>query len=311
MHDGNGEAHDDDGAEEGANHRAETLLQDDAEIDVEPKSSHSHAEQQIGELHEGGNKGIDGRHIRTDGAGKDEAAHEPGNRHGHTAAIVCTLLAGTARFEDADDDGDRCEQQDAGKLGDDGAVGTGRSCGAAGSYGMRNLVEAQAGHDAKLGVTEAEEGLQRDFDECEDGTENGDDGHGQYGLVGLGLDGARDAHDGRGAADAAATGREQSERVLNLEETGDKIVERDHDGDDENGGFEALEAGAHEDDEIELEAQQDDAGAQEFVGDERGALLSGKRHGAQELQAHAEDQGQHEMADEREARQLREGLTGE
>ena len=126
---------------------------------------------------------------------------------------------------------------------------------------MRDLVQAQAGHDAELRVREAEEWLQADLNEREERAENGDDGDGEDRLVSLGLDGARDAHDGRCAANAAAAGRQDGERVLDFEEAGDKIVERDHDGDDDDGSLEALEAGAHEDDEVELEAQEDDARA--------------------------------------------------
>ena len=149
-------------------------------------------------------------------------------------------------------------------------------------------------------ITESEEGLQRDFDECEYRAEDGNDGDGQYRLIRLGFDRSGDAHDGRGAADAAAAGREQRKRVFDLEETSHEIIERDHDGNNEDGSLQALETGTHEDDEIELEAQQDDTGTQEFVGDERCALLSRKCHGPQQLQAHAKDQSQDQMADERE-----------
>lgn len=119
---------------------------------------------------------------------------------------------------------------------------------------MGDLVEAQARHDAELRVRKAEEWLQADLDQREERAEDGDDGDGEDGLVGLGPDGARNAHDGRRAANAAAAGRQQGERVLDLEEAGDEVIERDHDGDDDDGGLKALEAGTHEDDEVELEA---------------------------------------------------------
>ena len=190
MDNADGEPHDDEGAEDGTEHRADALLEDDAEVDVEAERGHGHAEQLVGELDEARDEIVDKRQVRTDGAGQDEAAHEPRDRHRHLALARAVLLAEAARLEDADDDGDRREQQDAGELGDDGAVradGTGRT---AGGDGMRDLVQAQAGHDAELRVREAEEWLQADLNEREERAENGDDGDGEDRLVSLGLDGA-------------------------------------------------------------------------------------------------------------------------
>ena len=101
-------------------------------------------------------------------------------------------------------------------------------------------METQAGHDAELAVREAEERLQGNFNQGEHGAENGDNGNGKHGLVRLGSDGAGNAHDGSGAADAAAAGREQGEGMLDLEETCHEEIERNHDGDDDNGSFETF-----------------------------------------------------------------------
>ena len=54
------ETHDDEGAEQGPDHRAQSLLEDDAEVDVEAEGSHGHAEQQIGELDESWDEIVDG-----------------------------------------------------------------------------------------------------------------------------------------------------------------------------------------------------------------------------------------------------------
>ena len=85
---------------------------------------------------------------------------------------------------------------------------------------MGNLVQTQAGHNAELTVREAEERLQGNFNQGEYSAEDGDDGDGKHGLVGLSSDRTRDTHDRSGAADAAAAGREQGKGVFYLEESG-------------------------------------------------------------------------------------------
>ncbi len=99
--------------------------------------------------------------------------------------------------------------------------------------------------------------------------------------------------------------------MAHVEETCDDVVQRDHDRDDEDGGREAVKPRAHENDEVELESEQDDAGAQELVRDEWRAPLRSVRERAHELQRHAEEQREDELADEGKARQLRERVAGE
>ena len=111
-------------------------------------------------------------------------------------------------------------------------------------------MEAEAGHDAELAVCKAQDGLQKDFDERKDRAQDGYDGDGQDGLAGFGLECPRNAHDSGGTADAAATGREQGQCVVDAKGTGDGIIEGNHDGHDENGGDEALHTGADQDDEV-------------------------------------------------------------
>ena len=77
--------------------------------------------------------------------------------------------------------------------------------------------------------------------------------------------------------------------MAHVEEARDDIVQRDHDRDDADGGRETVQARAHENDEVELESEQDDAGAQELVRDEWRAPLRSVRERAHELQRHAEE----------------------
>ena len=90
-----------------------------------------------------------------------------------------------ARLDEADDDGDGREQQDAGKLCDDGAVRAHHARTAAGGDGMGNLMQAESREHAELLGREAEDGLEADLDEREDRAEDCDDGDGEHGLVRL------------------------------------------------------------------------------------------------------------------------------
>lgn len=153
---------------------------------------------------------------------------------------------------------------------------------------MGDFMETQAGHDAELAVRKAQDGLGEDFDECKDRAQDGYDGDGQDGLVSLGLESAGHAHDGGGAADAAATGREQGQGVIDAQETGGGVIEGNHDGDDKDCRFQTLQTGADQDDEIQLEPQEDDAGPEEFVGNEARTFPGCQGDGTADLDDHAQ-----------------------
>ena len=100
--------------------------------------------------------------------------------------------------------------------------------------------------------------------------------------------------------------------MLNAEEFArDDVVQRNHDRHEEDGGKQALDTSAHEQHEVQLEAEQNDASAQELVRDERRRRPRRIAQAARALERHAEEQRKHKRADEREPRQLRELLARE
>lgn len=171
-------------------------------------------------------------------------------------------------------------------------------------------MEAQAGHDAELFRGESQKGLKPDFNECKDGTENGYNGHGKYGLVRFCPDCAGNTHDCGCTADAAATGGKQSQCVIDPEQAGCAVVQQDHSGDDQGSGCETFEPGSHEQDKIELEAEQDDSCPEKAIGDERRAFLRSQRKRTDDLKHHAEQQCDDQRANQRKARKRRELPAG-
>lgn len=132
---------------------------DDAEVDVEAQGCHDHAEDEVGDFDQCRNGDFYGRDVRADGAGDDEAAHEPGDRNLEFRVRIAGFAALAPGFEDAEDEGYRSEEKDTGEFGDDGAVRADRAGTAAGGDGVGDFMKAQACHDAELGIAKAEEGL--------------------------------------------------------------------------------------------------------------------------------------------------------
>lgn len=132
---------------------------DDAEVDVEAQGCHGHAEDEVGYLDQDGDGDFYGRDVRADGAGDDEAAHEPGDRNLEFRVRIAGFAALAPGFKDAEDEGYRGEEEDTGEFGDDGAVRADRAGTAAGSNCVGDFMKAQACHDAELGIAKAEEGL--------------------------------------------------------------------------------------------------------------------------------------------------------
>ena len=179
---------------------------------------------------------------------------------------------------DGDDDGGEHEHQYARQLHDGGDVD--RVEGVAGGDRVGDLVQGRAGGDAELVLRHAGQGAERDLKQREDRAHDGDDGDG-HGyvvvllllLLGRHLDGAGQAHDGGGAADArAAGGQDREHRVdahLARHPVGHDDSERHHD----RGDGQALDALREQHLQVELEAEQDDAEAQQLVGDQPGRVL--------------------------------------
>ena len=174
------------------------------------------------------------------------------------------------RFDDADEDRNRREQQHARELRDDRRIRAGCARRAARRDGVRDLMQREAGERAELRLGETEHRLQRHEHERERRAEDGDARDGEHGIVRFRLRCARDAHDGRRAANRRAARRQHSERVLDAEKfSRDDVIHRDHDRHDDDGRHEALQPRAHEQHEVQLEAEEDDARAQKLVRDER------------------------------------------
>jgi hypothetical protein len=132
-------------------------------------------------------------------------------------------------------------------------------------------------------------GCSADLEKREDRAENRDDCDRQHRIIVFGPHRARHAHDCGRTADAAAAGREQRERMRRtLSSRADKEIHRDHDGHHEHRRHEAVQARAHEQHQIQLEAEQDDARPQELIRDEWRAAARGHRDRARELERHAE-----------------------
>ena len=99
--------------------------------------------------------------------------------------------------------------------------------------------------------------------------------------------------------------------MVDAKGTGDGIIEGNHDGHDENGGDEALHTGADQDDEVQLETQEDDAGPEKFIGNEARAFPGRQRDRTADLDSHTQQQGQDQVTDEGKARQGSQRLAGQ
>lgn len=172
-------------------------------------------------------------------------------------------------------------------------------------------MKTQTCHHAKLGVGESQERLQEDDDQGKDRAEDRNNGDGEDRLIGLRLDGTGNAHDSGSAADAVTAGRQESQRVIDAQQAGDHIIERDHNSDDEDGRFETLQTGAHEDDQVQHEPQENNAGAEEFVRDESRAFPRQFSDGLTKLDDHAQNESQDKMTDQRKTGQTGQCLTDE
>lgn len=172
-------------------------------------------------------------------------------------------------------------------------------------------MKTQACHYAKLGIGESQKWMQEDDDQGKDRAEDRNNRDGEDGLIGLRLDGTGNAHDSGSAADTVTAGRQESQRVIDTQQTGDHIIERDHNGDDEDSRLETLQTGAHEDDQVQLEPQENNAGAEEFVRDESRAFPRHFSDGLTELDDHAQNESQDKMTDQRKTGQTGQCLTDE
>ena len=172
-------------------------------------------------------------------------------------------------------------------------------------------MKTQACHYAKLGIGESQKWLQEDDDQGKDRAEDRNNRDGEDRLIGLRLAGTGNAHDSGSAADTVTAGRQKSQRVIDAQQTGHHIIERDHNGDDEDSRLEALQPGAHEDDQVQFEPQENNAGAKKFVRNESRAFPRHLSDGLTELDDHAQNKGQNEMTDQRKTGQTGQSLTDE
>ena len=172
-------------------------------------------------------------------------------------------------------------------------------------------MKTQACHYAKLGIGESQKWLQEDDDQGKDRAEDRNNRDGEDRLIGLRLAGTGNANDSGSAADTVTAGRQKSQRVIDAQQTGHHIIERDHNGDDEDSRLEALQPGAHEDDQVQFEPQENNAGAKKFVRNESRAFPRHLSDGLTELDDHAQNKGQNEMTDQRKTGQTGQSLTDE
>ena len=185
---------------------------------------------------------------------------------------------------------------------------------------MGDLVQGGTGGDAELGLGQAKQRANRDLQQREHGAHDGHNGHGHghvvvfLVLLVLGhLDGAGQAHDGGRAADTGATGGQDGEHRVNAELAGDGIAHDDGQGHDHGGDGQALDTLREQHSEVELEAEQNDAEAQQLVGDQASGVLDtrlaavvGADVGAtnRELDDHTDEQRDDQCAEEAESGEL-------
>ena len=219
---------------------------------------------------------------------------------------------------DSDDDGREHEHEHAGKLHDGGDVHRAESV--AGGDRVGDFVQGSTGGDAQLVLGHAGQRAERDLQQREHSTHNGYDGHGHGHVVVLlvllvlrHLDGTGQAHDGGRTADAGATGGQDGEHRVDTEFAGDGIAHDDGQRNDHSGDRQTLDALREQHGEVELETEQDDAEAQQLVGNQASGVLDaclaaiiGTDVGAadRELDDHTDEQRDDERAEQAESGEL-------
>ena len=121
-------------------------------------------------------------------------------------------------------------------------------------------------------------------------------------------------------ADAGAARGQDGEHRADLERTGDQIGHDDDQRDDDRRDRQALDALREQHLQVELEAEQDDAQAQQLVGDQTGGVLDARLAGVvgadvegtdRELDDHADEQGDDQRTEQRETVELLEERADE
>ena len=179
---------------------------------------------------------------------------------------------------DSDNDGGEHEHEHAGELHDGGDVHRAESV--AGGDRVGDFVQGSTGGDTQLVLGHAGQRAERDLQQREHSTHNGYDGHGHGHVVVLlvllvlrHLDGTGQTHDGGRTADAGATGGQDGEHRVDTELAGDGIAHDDGQRDDHSGDRQTLDALREQHGEVELETEQDDAEAQQLVGNQASGVL--------------------------------------
>ena len=184
---------------------------------------------------------------------------------------------------------------------------------------MGDFVQGSSGGNAQLCFAQTGQWSKGDFQQCEDGAHDGDDGHGHHFVVGFFIlffrryfDGARQSHDGR-TANAGAARHQNGELRVDAKFAGDGVAHHDGECHDHGRDGQTLDALGEQYGQIELESEQNDSQTQQFIGNKSCCVLhagpvfhgtAGIPFANRKLGRHADEQCDDQRAEQTESRKL-------